>query len=816
MMAAEAYKKGNKDRKQKDYNAAIIHYNEAIRLDPNYARAYNSRGLAKDELNDHNGAIDDYNEAIRLHPNYAVAYYNRGDAKYNMSDHKGAIDDYNEAIRLDPNDALAYNNRGDAKSALNDHKGAIDDYNHAIRLDPNDALAYINRGIAKYDMNDKKGAIDDFNEAIRIDPNDADAYNKRGDAKYDLNDPKGAIDDYNEAIRLEPDFAHAFFNRGFAKYDLNDKKGAIDDYNHAIRISPNHADAYYSRGLAKSALNDKKGAIDDFNHAIRINQNYANAYCNRGRAKFALNDHKGAIDDFNRAIRLDANDGIAYRSRGHAKCALNDLQGAIDDFDHAIRLNPNDTRAKKGRKAAMLALKAGAITHLKQFVPLGDEVVGSTPVGQHVVLPVAAASDDLSTCSVCETSFFFDYKEDKLAQRETIYRELDEAVRNVITHHRTHHSQERSQTPNVALSAASSDSKRPAISADAEPANHSPCRWRYGSGANSAHSASDICFGAVQPTSDKYATLEDIARHIVDEPSARRVYEKYDDKTGLLVACRRSDRMIDESMNRDDFDATPVLLHCGHTVCRGCAYKCVRAHENAKHDTMFAMVDCPTHCNRQTAFVCDLGVEWLPIDTRRIRLLQDRKQQRQQKSHTLMCSEHKDRVATVRCTHPLCGESSLMCADCNTAEHSSRNGSKHVRVPPSAVVPAPAVSSSSLCTTHQQPLTGVCLTDSMPVCNECLYDHIGHEVKRLHEVCSDWSKKLETLQRETLIRAHVLSDRAACVQDKFDDIMCDITTHCDSIVQSVMFVEINLLSKLVVGARCSWKNQRCLQLSRVS
>jgi B-box zinc finger len=392
----------------------------------------------------------------------------------------------------------------------------------------------------------------------------------------------------------------------------------------------------------------------------------------------------------------------------------------------------------------------------------------------------------MEKCSVCETAFFFDYKDDKLLQRESIYRELHEVVRKVIQHDRIHHPQSGAGTPSS--SAKSSDSKHTtAGAADAE----SSCGWRYGRGEVSPESVSNVCFGALQPTMDKYALLEDMAHHIVDEPSARRLYEKRDDKTGLLAACRRSDRMIDESMNHRDFNATPVLLHCGHTVCRGCAYQCVRAHENAKYDTMFAMVDCPTRCNRQTAFVCDLGVEWLPIDIRRIRLLQQHRRASGQSisdrkaADKPMCCEHKDRVATTRCTNASCAEFALMCAECDQTEHGTRSGSTHVRVAPSEREPSTAVSSDSLCSTHQQPLTGVCVTDGTPVCGECLYDHSGHEFKRLREVCSDWSKKLETLQRETLIRAHVLSDRAASVQHKFDEMISCIHTRCNSVVDGV-------------------------------
>jgi tetratricopeptide (TPR) repeat protein len=384
MMATQAYKKGGAAHRFKDYDAAIIHYNHAIRLDPNHAIAYNDRGLAKSALNDKKAAIDDYNHAIRLDPNYANAYNNRGNAKSALNDKKGAIDDYNHAIRLDRNYAVAYNNRGLAKSALNDKKAAIDDYNHAIRLDPNYANAYNNRGNAKSDLDDEKGANDDYNHAIRLNPNHADAYLNRGLAKSVLNDKKGAIDDYNHAIRLNPNDADAYYNRGEAKDALNDQKGAIDDYTHAIRLNPNDAGAYYNRGRAKRALNDQKGAIDDYNHAIRLNPNHANAYYNRGNAKSALNDKKGGIDDYNHAIRLNPNYAYAYNNRALAKFALDDKKGAVDDYNHAIRLDPNRATLSYNREIAEYA-QHNSIT--SDTASLVDSVVSST------VTEIASASD---------------------------------------------------------------------------------------------------------------------------------------------------------------------------------------------------------------------------------------------------------------------------------------------------------------------------------------------------------------------------------------------------------------------------------------
>ena len=83
-----------------DKQGAIADYNEAIRLNPTFAKGYYNRGLAKSELGDKQGAIADYNEAIRLNPTYANAYYNRGTVKFNLGDKQGAIADFRESARL--------------------------------------------------------------------------------------------------------------------------------------------------------------------------------------------------------------------------------------------------------------------------------------------------------------------------------------------------------------------------------------------------------------------------------------------------------------------------------------------------------------------------------------------------------------------------------------------------------------------------------------------------------------------------------------------------------------------------------------------
>jgi tetratricopeptide (TPR) repeat protein len=101
-----------KEGKFTDPPKAIEYLNNAIKLQPNYASAYNSRGNAYADLGQYQRAIEDCNEAIRLKPDNALAYRNRGKAYAKSGQYQPAIEDFNEAIRLKPDDVKAYNNRG--------------------------------------------------------------------------------------------------------------------------------------------------------------------------------------------------------------------------------------------------------------------------------------------------------------------------------------------------------------------------------------------------------------------------------------------------------------------------------------------------------------------------------------------------------------------------------------------------------------------------------------------------------------------------------------------------------------------------------
>ena len=202
--ADDSFNQGLQAIKEKDYDGAITHLTEAIRLDPKKADAYFWRASAFGHLKQYAKAVADYTETIRLDPQNARAFFFRGEAQGHQNAPDQAIADYTEAIGLGltipgtsspaawptrtrrnttkpsgttprPSAAtlsfeLAYLYRGRAYADKGQLDKAIAEYTQVIRLKPKFAPPYFARGLAHLIKNDPDRAIGDFTEAIRLDP----------------------------------------------------------------------------------------------------------------------------------------------------------------------------------------------------------------------------------------------------------------------------------------------------------------------------------------------------------------------------------------------------------------------------------------------------------------------------------------------------------------------------------------------------------------------------------------------------------------------------------------------------------------------
>jgi tetratricopeptide (TPR) repeat protein len=135
--AEEAFRRGEDALRKKDDAAAVACFSEVIRLQPNNARAWMSRGAAHGSRRDWDRASADCTEAIRLDPSCAHAYYLRGTACFGRAEHlrpaspsADGIFCWKMGMEVTPPDTH------DPRRA--DYDRAIADLSEAVRLDPHD------------------------------------------------------------------------------------------------------------------------------------------------------------------------------------------------------------------------------------------------------------------------------------------------------------------------------------------------------------------------------------------------------------------------------------------------------------------------------------------------------------------------------------------------------------------------------------------------------------------------------------------------------------------------------------------------------
>ena len=84
----------------KRYEEALAAYDQAIRLDPNYAKAYNGKGVALRDLKRYEEALAAFEHAIRLNPNDANAYHGKGNALSELKRYQEAEQAFEKARQL--------------------------------------------------------------------------------------------------------------------------------------------------------------------------------------------------------------------------------------------------------------------------------------------------------------------------------------------------------------------------------------------------------------------------------------------------------------------------------------------------------------------------------------------------------------------------------------------------------------------------------------------------------------------------------------------------------------------------------------------
>ena len=228
-------------QEEKKYPEAIRDFEQALRIKPDYARAFLNRGFCREQLNDIDGAMGDYIKASRLNPLAYEPHFDMASLKNSQGLPLEALKEYDTVLKLYPVFYQGFTERAKVRLSLKDTLGALSDLDKAIRLSDQYPEAYLQRGVLRFQTLDDRGALADLNRAILLDDQYPEAYLDRGILKFQSGEFTEALIDLNRSILLNSQFAEAYLNRGRVRYFMNDMESACDDWNTADKLGNKEA-----------------------------------------------------------------------------------------------------------------------------------------------------------------------------------------------------------------------------------------------------------------------------------------------------------------------------------------------------------------------------------------------------------------------------------------------------------------------------------------------------------------------------------------------------------------------------------------------
>jgi len=208
--ANEWFEKGYSHTLNTEMDSAIEAYTSAISLNPDYAEAYNNRGISyylrgifTSEQSQFEQAMKDFSKVIALKPESYSGYFAQGVIFAYKEEYDKAIKELNKAIALNPDEDIAYVQRGLVYSKIKQFGNAVADYNKVIvKGGPFSAIAYSNRGGISLASKQYERAIEDYNKAIELRPKNTLFYNNRGATYANKGQYDRAISDFQKACDM--------------------------------------------------------------------------------------------------------------------------------------------------------------------------------------------------------------------------------------------------------------------------------------------------------------------------------------------------------------------------------------------------------------------------------------------------------------------------------------------------------------------------------------------------------------------------------------------------------------------------------------
>ena len=230
--------------KQKKYQIAKEHYEEALKHDPSAPHYHRGYGIAQYYLKDYEGANQSFGKALESQPDYYWNFVWKGNALLMLGRYDLSFLSYEKALELEPDQWIAFNQLGLLYSKKGEFGNAIRFYDKSLEITGDSSSTWSNLAALYNKQGRYAEAIRTANKAIELDPNNANAYAHKAFASFNEGQVADAEKDVMKAIELDSEYSQSYYTLALIQETNGNLEAAETHLVKALELTPSF-DPFY-------------------------------------------------------------------------------------------------------------------------------------------------------------------------------------------------------------------------------------------------------------------------------------------------------------------------------------------------------------------------------------------------------------------------------------------------------------------------------------------------------------------------------------------------------------------------------------------